>query len=93
MGKLIRNCINCGAPLTDFKCSYCGTEYKDEMPIAASFDGYNSKGTLTIAGQTFDVYLNEVTVEYNDYGAIRGLDSRLCRPVVNASHKFTLITR
>lgn len=23
------NCVNCGAPLTSHKCSFCGTEYND----------------------------------------------------------------
>ena len=58
--KKLRNCVNCGAPLNGYKCDYCGTEYKENIPITAVFDGYSATGTITICGQMRDVYISEI---------------------------------
>lgn len=28
--KIVENCRNCGAPITDRKCHYCGTIYEEQ---------------------------------------------------------------
>lgn len=35
----ITNCKNCGAPLTNYKCKYCGTEYNQNTINAYSGNG------------------------------------------------------
>ena len=50
------NCINCGAPLKDKKCEYCGTEY--------TLDNYGQineyKVKLNILGHEKEFYIGEI---------------------------------
>ena len=38
------NCKNCGAPLTNNKCEYCGTEYEEHKTITEKF--YSDSGIV-----------------------------------------------
>lgn len=87
----LTNCINCGAPLKDRKCPYCGTEYTDSGSITADFDG-GMFGTLNIDGQVFEVYLSNV--EIADVGdRYRLMDGRMAPHIPKLLHKFTLISK
>ena len=34
------NCPNCGAPITGYKCAYCGTQFFDFADIDMNKKGY-----------------------------------------------------
>lgn len=88
----IHNCINCGAPLYEQVCPYCGTRYRPgSNTVVASFDNDALTGTLTVCGNTFDVYLSEVEANNAGSGAYRDQTGRLTRERTRFIHKFTLI--
>lgn len=84
------NCVNCGAPIDRKlkKCPYCGTPY-DYSGFNASFE--NALGTISIAGQEYQVYLGEYGVDTINMGCGRGIDGRLRRDKIVSKRKFTLI--
>ena len=86
----MKNCINCGAPLTGNKCTYCGTMYNDSGVVAA-FDENEYTGTLTIAGNEYKVYLGRMEA-FPIFG-IAGRDEKGRFQTTNGRlvHKFTLI--
>ena len=88
--KMIKNCVNCGAPLEGKKCSYCGTMYNDSG-IVASFDKDQCTGTLAIGGNEYTVYLG--TMEAFTVCGRAGRDSKGRLQMENGRiiHKFTLI--
>lgn len=56
---ILRNCINCGAPLKRAVCEYCGTEYKSEnayVHISGSAELYAAITGRTITGRI--IYVN-----------------------------------
>lgn len=85
---MIKNCINCGAPVANRKCEYCGTEYNEKFSTNMTDD---FRGTLTFKGQTFDVYMSEVEVEYPDFGTVRDFEGRLLTVASSPKRTFTLI--
>ena len=84
------NCINCAAPLTGNKCSYCGTEYTDDGHLVADFD-QEILGELFVDGQIFKVYLSNVEINVLRLGSYRGMDGRLVSSKPILKHKFTLV--
>lgn len=85
---MIKNCINCGAPIVNRKCEYCGTEYNEKFSTNIADD---FRGTLTYKGQAFDVYMSEVDVEYPDIISCIDFSGRLMRVASSPKRTFTLI--
>jgi hypothetical protein len=85
------NCVNCGAPIDRKlnKCPYCGTPY-DYSGFNASFEK-NALGTISIAGQEYQVYLGECEVNTINMECGKGIDGRLRRDKIVSKRKFTLI--
>ena len=85
------NCINCGAVLRGNKCEYCGTEYLADG-IHASFGEKDWQGTLTVGGNTYEVYIGNMECKVID-GPLSGrmMDGRYYRDKPVQKHKFTLI--
>lgn len=50
------NCINCGAPLKNGKCEYCGTEY--HLDSLGQVNEYKVK--VNIMGQEKDFYIGKI---------------------------------
>ena len=50
------NCINCGAPLKNGKCEYCGTEY--HLDSLGQVKEYKVK--VNIMGQEKDFYIGKI---------------------------------
>ena len=83
------NCVNCGAPLSGRKCTYCGTEYDDGVVVCTlSEDDYT--GTLCVGGHEYKVYL--VHMEGHVFSCEgRDMEGRLCRINSQMKHKFELV--
>lgn len=81
---MINKCINCGAPIdgSKGKCQYCGTEYHIGG-FYSKIDG--DKGTITISGKTFNVYLANVEIQ----NAMNNRSASTIR--IAPKRKFTLI--
>lgn len=89
---MITNCVNCGAPIDRKlnKCPYCGTPY-DYSDFNASFENKNALGTISIAGEEYQVYLGECEVNTINMECGRGIDGKLRRDKIVSKRKFTLI--
>lgn len=85
------NCVNCGAPIDRKlkKCPYCGTPY-DYSGFNANFDE-NALGTISIAGEEYQVYLGQCEVNTINMECGRGIDGMLRRGKIVSKRKFTLI--
>lgn len=61
---MIKNCINCGAPIdsTKTKCPYCDTTY-NLNDFTAEIDK-DCRGILNIGGNIYNVYLTEIEIEH-----------------------------
>lgn len=59
------NCKNCGAPLHNYKCDYCGTEYEYIQEI----NDFKQVITLFIGGHKRKFYIGSITrePEYIEY--------------------------
>lgn len=55
----ITNCKNCGAPLKDYKCEYCGSEYEYIQEI----NDFKQVITLCIAGRKRKFYIGCIDFE------------------------------
>lgn len=86
------NCVNCGAPIDRKlkKCPYCGTPY-DYSGFNASFENKNILGTISIAGQEYQVYLGGCKVNTINVGGGRNIDGMLHRDNIVKKRIFTLI--
>ena len=84
------NCINCGAPLHDGKCAYCGTEYRDGK-FVCDFERYDSEGTISFYGQKYQVYLSHVEGNIICPEIGRDMSGRLYRSNPQCKRVFTLI--
>ena len=84
------NCVNCGAPIDRKlkKCPYCGTPY-DYSGFNASFE--NALGTISIAGQEYQVYLGDCEVSTIDMGSYTDMNGTLHSGKTVKKRKFTLI--
>lgn len=84
------NCVNCGAPITNNKCEYCGAEYHKSNPLQGSFDEY--QGEITIGGKNIRCYIGDMQAEHI-YSADTGRDrnGNLQGNVVKVKRKITLI--
>ena len=88
--RKITTCINCGAPLINRKCEYCGTDYTDNTKVSGVI-GEDFFGEIVVANQKFKVYLSEVEVE-NDTADVRTYDgSYVHRFITNRRRKFTFV--
>lgn len=87
---MVTNCVNCGAAIEmdKDKCPYCGTPY-DYSGFNASFE--NALGTISIAGQEYQVYLGQCEVNTINMECGRGIDGMLRRGKIVSKRKFTLI--
>ena len=88
---MITNCVNCGAPIDRKldKCPYCGTPY-DYSGFNANFDE-NTLGTISIAGEEYQVYLGECEVNTINVKLGRGINGMLHGDNIVKKRKFTLI--
>lgn len=84
------NCVNCGAPIKDGKCEYCGAEYHKLNSLDGSFDEY--QGEITIDGKKIRCYIGDMKVEhiFNDC-ASRDRNGNLQGEVIAIKRKITLI--
>lgn len=55
----LTNCKNCGAPLENYKCNYCGSEYEYVQEIS----DFKQVITLFIGGRKRKFYISTVTCE------------------------------
>lgn len=85
-------CVNCGAEVVGSVCEYCGSHY-DGNKITASFDSNQSYGTLTIDGNTFEVYVADIHFYPISTVSGRDINGRLVRPKTAIKRRFTLIER
>lgn len=67
---MLTNCKNCGAPLKDMKCEYCGTEY-DYIPSIGSMERVIK---ININGVVRRFYIGKVEVEPIYYDIPRTID-------------------
>lgn len=88
MGKL-KNCINCGAPLTGSRCDYCGTEYSENDSLHIELDQDAYTGVLSYGGKQYNVYLSELEFENDGYVGRDMLGN--CSFCNRTYRKFTLI--
>lgn len=82
------NCINCGAPIHNNKCDYCGTEYTlDEM---GRINEYKVK--LNILGEDRCFYIGDIKVNrlFSD-GPYRNFNGDLVANEIAKKIKLTLI--
>lgn len=70
--KLI-NCLNCGAPLHNGKCLYCGSEYNGSL-ISVDINDYAGTGNVTVNGTKYNVYLSHLETELHEIDPIEGRD-------------------
>lgn len=86
------NCVNCGAPIDRKlnKCPYCGTPY-DYSGFNASFENENALGTISIAGEEYQVYLGEREVNTINMECGRDMNGTLHSGNTVKKRKITLI--
>lgn len=84
------NCVNCGAPIDRKlnKCPYCGTPY-DYSGFNANLE--NVLGTISIAGEEYQVYLGECEVNTINMECGRDMNGTLHSGNTVKKRKFTLI--
>ena len=85
------NCVNCGAPLSGSKCTYCGTEYNDRG-VVCTLSEEDCTGTLCVGGKEYQGYLGNMEghlIAGPNTG--RDLSGRLHIDRGKLKHKFTLI--
>lgn len=89
---MVTNCVNCGAAIEmdKDKCPYCGTPY-DYSGFNASFENKNALGTISIAGQEYQVYLGGCEVSTIDMGCYTDMNGTLHNGKTVKKRKFTLI--
>ena len=88
---MLKNCINCGAPLHGRKCDYCGTEYSDDGGICAIFGDNDMTGEVIIGEKRYHCYLSCVDIQYVGGEAARSIDGTLHRYPGRQRHTFTLV--
>ena len=89
---MIKNCINCGAPLHGAKCDYCGTEYSENGHIRAEFGKEDGIGVVNLMGKEYRCYVSKMeAVGICSPNAGRDMSGRLFRGDVTYKHKFTLV--
>lgn len=89
MYEVITNCINCGAPLHNGKCEYCGTEYTDTGK-GIKINGRETYFPVEIDGREYTCYLSHVKVEHIDLGTYRDMQGQLRRSPAVYKRQFTL---
>lgn len=67
------NCINCGAPLHNEKCDYCGTEY--HLDNNGQINEYKVK--LNIMGEEKEFYISKVEKNAIFGDAYRNMEGNL----------------
>lgn len=89
---MVTNCVNCGAAIEmdKDKCPYCGTPY-DYSGFNASFENKNALGTISIAGQEYQVYLGGYDVNIINVKPDRGINGMLHGDNIVKKRKFTLM--
>lgn len=82
------NCVNCGAPIINGKCDYCGAEYHKSNPLQGSFDEY--QGEITIGGKKMRCYIGDMQIE-RVYDVSFNRNGDLSNGPVTRKRKITLI--
>lgn len=87
---MVTNCINCGAVIEKGKdkCPYCGTPY-NTSGFYSEIDDF--KGTITIQGKTYNVYLSECEIDNQLDLCCLNIDGKYSRAFPITKRKFTLI--
>ena len=91
MDNKLRNCINCGAPLTGPVCEYCGTIYEKENKFSGKFFEYSMQGEIEFNGQKIPVYISEVECNYSNGDIYRDSSGILIRDNTRMIRKFTMV--
>lgn len=86
---MITNCINCGAPLHNGKCEYCGTEYTD-TGNGIKINGRETYFPVEINGKEYTCYLSKVKVDTIEVGTYRDMYGRIQREKPVYKRQFTL---
>lgn len=68
------NCINCGAPLKNQKCEYCGTEYY--LDTLGQINEYKIK--VNIMGQEKDFYISKIEKQSIFGDSYRDVTNKIC---------------
>ena len=89
---MLRNCVNCGAPLHGSVCDYCGTEYNKNGDMVAEFDKETARGVLKIGDLEYDCYIGKIEIHPVCGGnSGRDMSGRLIRDTVRMIHKFEVV--
>ena len=90
---MITNCINCGAPLHDGKCDYCGSEYSKNTPVSVDrLDRIGADVTIRIGGEEYNCYLGDCEMYAVEIGGGgRAMDGSIWRGEITHKRKFTFI--
>ena len=89
---MIKNCINCGAPLHGRKCDYCGTEYNENGNIQANFDASDGIGIVNLMGKQYTCYVASMEAYGIDSpNSGRDMSGLMIRDTICYKHKFTLV--
>ena len=92
MNNKLKNCINCGAPLTGPICEYCGTRYEEENKFSGKFFEYSMQGEIEFDGHKIPVYISEIECYNLDLGCVgRDISGRLIRDRSRMIRKFTMV--
>lgn len=75
----LTNCINCGAPIKNGKCDYCGTEYDKKEKHIELILQEKDRIKLKIYGIEKEFYIGEVEVEPICYDTYRDITGTLVR--------------
>ena len=88
---MLRNCVNCGAPLHGRECQYCGTMYSGDG-IYSDFGKADGVVTFNVYGEEFKCYISSMEA-HTIYGENSGRDmsGRLLRDRPMLKHKFVLV--
>lgn len=85
----LTNCKNCGAPLKNYKCDYCGSEYEYVQEIS----DFKQIITLFIGGRKRKFYISTVACEPVIYETTSFLDgTRTYARRINDNIRLELIS-
>ena len=90
---MIKNCVNCGAPIEKDKkeCPYCKTSY-DISGFQAKINDCEMFGEITIGGKTCRVYIADMEIEnVCDCESARFIDGTIVRSKPALKRTFKLV--
>lgn len=79
------NCKNCGAPLKNGQCEYCGSEYE----FIPQINHFEQIFKINIHGKIRKFYI-ETIESHPIYSEFRLLDGSMCRTSITSEPQLTL---